>query len=316
LPLLLLTGRWAEADELGACLPPGGWGAPRQLFTAVVLGPLARLRGELGAAWSVVRAEFPAGPATPPGDSRALIGLHLQCLATDLALDAADLPAARAWLDAHDRWLAWCGAILGSSEGQMRWARYHRLAGDGRAARRHAEAALTMARAPRQPLALLAAHRLLGELAMDGGHAVDAEHHLHAAMALAEACASPYERASTLLVLAELALGRGDTAVAVLRLVAARAIAETLGALPLLARLNALACALPAEADAHSGNTLTGREREVAALVAEGRSNRTIASALSIGERTVETHIGHILAKLGGASRAQIAAWAVEHLPK
>ena len=107
-----------------------------------------------------MRTEFPAGPATPPGDSRALIGLHLQCLAADLALDAADLPAARAWLDAHDRWLAWCGAILGSSDGQLRWARFHRLAGDGRAARRHAEAALTMARAPRQPLALVAAQRL------------------------------------------------------------------------------------------------------------------------------------------------------------
>ena len=151
---------------------------------------------------------------------------------------------------------------------------------------------------------------------MDGGRAADAEHHLHAALALADACASPYERACTLLVLAELALGRGDTAEAAPRLVAARAIAEVLGALPLLARLNALARALPAEADAHGGATLTGREREVAALVARGRSNRAIAAALSIGERTVETHIGHILAKLGGASRAQIAAWAVAHLPK
>lgn len=57
---------------------------------------------------------------------------------------------------------------------------------------------------------------------------------------------------------------------------------------------------------------LTPREREVAGLVARGLSNREIADALVLGERTVETHVGHILAKLGFGSRAQIAAWAVE----
>jgi DNA-binding CsgD family transcriptional regulator len=57
---------------------------------------------------------------------------------------------------------------------------------------------------------------------------------------------------------------------------------------------------------------LTARERDVAMLVARGRSNREIADTLSIGERTVETHVGNILSKLGFASRAQIAAWAVE----
>ena len=58
---------------------------------------------------------------------------------------------------------------------------------------------------------------------------------------------------------------------------------------------------------------LTAREREVAALIAEGRSNREIADALVVGERTVETHVSNVLAKLGFTSRAQVAAWAVEH---
>jgi DNA-binding NarL/FixJ family response regulator len=58
-------------------------------------------------------------------------------------------------------------------------------------------------------------------------------------------------------------------------------------------------------------HVLTARERDVAALVARGLSNREIAAALSIGERTVETHVGNILGKLGFGSRAQIAAWAV-----
>jgi DNA-binding NarL/FixJ family response regulator len=50
----------------------------------------------------------------------------------------------------------------------------------------------------------------------------------------------------------------------------------------------------------------------VATRVAHGLSNREIADTLSIGERTVETHVGNILNKLGFGSRAQIAAWAVE----
>lgn len=57
---------------------------------------------------------------------------------------------------------------------------------------------------------------------------------------------------------------------------------------------------------------LTARELEVAALVGRGLSNRAIADHLVLGERTVETHVSNILAKLGFDSRAQIAAWATE----
>jgi non-specific serine/threonine protein kinase len=56
---------------------------------------------------------------------------------------------------------------------------------------------------------------------------------------------------------------------------------------------------------------VTAREREVAAFVAQGRSNREIAAALVLSERTVETHVTNILNKLGYDSRTQIAAWAV-----
>jgi DNA-binding NarL/FixJ family response regulator len=58
---------------------------------------------------------------------------------------------------------------------------------------------------------------------------------------------------------------------------------------------------------------LTARERAVAALIAQGRSNREIAQALVVSERTVTTHVSNIFAKLGFTSRAQVATWAGEH---
>ena len=54
---------------------------------------------------------------------------------------------------------------------------------------------------------------------------------------------------------------------------------------------------------------LTRREREIAELVAEGLSNREIAERLVIAKRTADSHLEHILAKLGFSSRAQVAAW-------
>ncbi|PKW13333.1 LuxR C-terminal-related transcriptional regulator [Saccharopolyspora spinosa] len=57
---------------------------------------------------------------------------------------------------------------------------------------------------------------------------------------------------------------------------------------------------------------LTPREREVAKLVAQGMSNRQIAEQLVISKRTSDSHIEHILAKLGATSRAQIAVWVAE----
>jgi predicted ATPase/DNA-binding CsgD family transcriptional regulator len=61
--------------------------------------------------------------------------------------------------------------------------------------------------------------------------------------------------------------------------------------------------------------SLTPREFEVARYVADGFSNQQIASRLTISRRTAETHVEHILAKLGFTSRAQIAAWFAEHHP-
>ncbi|HEX3192527.1 MAG TPA: LuxR C-terminal-related transcriptional regulator [Streptosporangiaceae bacterium] len=52
---------------------------------------------------------------------------------------------------------------------------------------------------------------------------------------------------------------------------------------------------------------LTGRERQIAALVGEGMSNRDIAQQLGISKRTVDAHLEHIFGKLGISSRVQLA---------
>ena len=57
---------------------------------------------------------------------------------------------------------------------------------------------------------------------------------------------------------------------------------------------------------------LTAREREVAGHIAQGKSNRVIAEAIVLSERTIETHVTNILSKLSFTSRAQLAVWASE----
>jgi DNA-binding NarL/FixJ family response regulator len=66
-----------------------------------------------------------------------------------------------------------------------------------------------------------------------------------------------------------------------------------------------------AQATVNSGE-LTQREWQVAFLVARGASNRQIALELIVSERTVDTHVSHILHKLELTSRAQIATWVTE----
>jgi non-specific serine/threonine protein kinase len=62
--------------------------------------------------------------------------------------------------------------------------------------------------------------------------------------------------------------------------------------------------------------TLTRRQREVADLVAEGLTNKEIADRLVISPRTADTHVEHILTKLGFTTRTQIATWAIQQPSK
>ncbi len=67
-----------------------------------------------------------------------------------------------------------------------------------------------------------------------------------------------------------------------------------------------------APATKETSDGLTNREREVAKLVGQGKTNGEIATELVLSKRTVETYISHILSKLGLTSRAQIMLWAID----
>jgi DNA-binding CsgD family transcriptional regulator len=118
---------------------------------------------------------------------------------------------------------------------------------------------------------------------------------------------APYEvgRIRELVGRACRALGDEDTAA--LEFEAARAAYERLGAAPDLVRLDALT-----RTPARSGG-LTGRELEVLRHLAAGETNKAIAAALILSERTVDRHVSNILAKLGVSSRVAATAYAYEH---
>lgn len=100
--------------------------------------------------------------------------------------------------------------------------------------------------------------------------------------------------------------GPGDQQRAVSAAAEADRSARALGMAAYVERTRALAAHLGAAAPP----SLSGRELEVAKLVAEGLTNRQIAERLVISDRTAQNHVQHILTKLGFTSRSQIAAWA------
>ena len=309
----VLDGDWHEVRESAIAVRDDA-----AVFTYPLVGPalgqLARNQGDSDLAWKIVSEHLPGGPAQRPGDGLFLSDVAQQRLAVDLALDVGDLPLAEAWLTAHDNWLEWSGDVRGRADGELLWARYHRVAGDVVAARHHAEQALAYATEPRQPLALLAVHRCLGQLATEAGDYNPAERCLRLALDLADTCAVPFERALTLLALAELRRATGTIDEARLLLDEVRSICVPLGAAPTLARADAVEAMLDAASvTARYPAGLTAREVEVLRLVAQGLTDAEVADHLFIARRTVNTHLTAIYTKLNVNSRAAATRFAVEH---
>ena len=317
MPILLIEGDWRAARELALSgIQSSDSTSEKHLASTVVLAQVSWAQGDVASAWEQVNALLRGGPQTLPGYVDLAPSLALMRVAVGLCLDRGDLAAAHAWLDAHDRWLAWSGAVLGRADGQSAWASYCLAAGDIGRARQHAAQALALANEPRQPLALLAAHRLLGKIEAHAGRISDARQHLDAALALADACAALYERALTLLACADLSLRAGANDEAGVALDEARVICVPLAAAPALARIDVLAARLGEQSSAMERTApvrLSPREIEVLRLLASGRTNREIAETLFLSARTVERHITNLYAKIGAQNRAEAIAYAHEH---
>lgn len=307
----ILSGDWDRADTLL------GW---RQRHDPTSFGffdpwrlQLARLRGDSATVWDTIRRRLPDGPASEPGERRYFELAGLQVLAVELALDSGQTDETRSWLEAHDRLLIWSGAVPGRAENQLLWARYHLLDGDVATARRHAIRAFEHASDPRQPLALIAAHRALGVLDTRAGRHTEAEQQFQKSLDLSDACATPFERALTLLGLARLRAAQRQAEAAIELLGDVRATCEPLKATPTLEQVTALETQLhePSVVDATPFG-LTPRELDVLRLVSEGLTDAEVAERLYVSRRTVTSHLTSIYTKLDVSSRTAATRFAIE----
>lgn len=120
---------------------------------------------------------------------------------------------------------------------------------------------------------------------------------------------APYEAARVRVLLAQACRALGDRDTADLELEAARAAFEELGAASQLTHLEALV----RSGAPSTTSPLSAREVQVLRLVASGKTNRAIAAALGISEKTVARHVSNIFTKLGVSSRAAATAYAYQH---
>jgi DNA-binding CsgD family transcriptional regulator len=289
-------GAWADAmvELTQACErlanPPGQRGVGLAFYQQA---DLHRLRGEFGKAESMYRLANQVGRSPQPG-------LALLRLAQG-RVDAA-AAAIRGAIDEtrsgprRPRILSACVEIM-------------LAANDVSAAHAAAdELKQTAADLPVRFLRATAAHAS-GAVRLAEGDARGALAKLREALAVWHELDAPYEAARTreLMALAHRVLGDDDSAA--MDLDAAAVAYEHLGAATDLSRIEAVSKE-PTEA---TTDGLTAREVEVLRLVATGKTNRAIAAALGISEKTIARHVSNIFVKLGISSRAAATAYAYEH---
>jgi DNA-binding NarL/FixJ family response regulator len=159
------------------------------------------------------------------------------------------------------------------------------------------------------PFLHAAAAHAIGAVRLAEGEIAEAARSLRKASEIWRDLEAPYEEAQTALLIAAVCERLGDRDGRRLELDAARTRFEQLGAEHCLERV---ADRLDRPASRPAG-PLSEREAQVLRLLAAGKTNRDIAEALFISEKTVARHVSNIFDKLGVASRTGAAAWAYQH---
>jgi len=294
--ILLLHGVWpdAMAEARRACewlsQPPVHPAAGAAYYQ---LGELHRLRGEFTQAEDLFQRAAESGRTPQPG-------LALLRLAQDRC-ETARAAITRVVEEARDRRMR-SKALAAATEILL-------AAGDVEGARTAAYELDRIAAAVDTPFLRAIAAHAKGAVQLAEGQANAALASLREACTLLRDLQMPYEAARTTTLIGLACRELGDLDGAQMELGAARRVFQQLGAAPDLARVERLS----APANGVTTGPLTIRETEVLKLIASGKTNRAIADALSISEKTVARHISNIFTKLDLSSRAGATAYAFKH---
>jgi DNA-binding CsgD family transcriptional regulator len=256
-------------------------------------GEVHRLRGEFAAAEEAYQSASRHGYEPQPGLAllRTAQGrTEAACIAIRRALDSTTDRLRRA------RLLPACIEIL-LAAGDVQRA--------GRACRELEQIAETV---DTDALRAMAPH-CRGAVTLAEGDALAALAPLRRAFDAWQHVEAPYAAARVRVLIGVACRSLGDAEAAALEFSAARSIFRELGAAPDLAHLDA-ADGAAASIDRHG---LTRREFQVLQMIAAGKTNKAIASELSLSERTIDRHVSNILTKLDVPSRAGATAYAYSH---
>jgi DNA-binding CsgD family transcriptional regulator len=291
--IMLLHGAWEEAaNEVNqACERLAGRPAVGMAFYQQA--EVRRLRGEFADAEEAYRQAGQWGREPQPGLAMLRLAQGQVDAATVAIRRVADVT----------------GAILARSQLLGPFVEIMLAAEDLGAARVAADELAQIADELGAPMLLALSGHTTGAVLLGEGDPHAAVVVLRRALAAWRELDAPYEAARVQVVIGLACRELGDREAAEMELDAARSVFRQLGATADLARVDAFSPTVKT----HTPMGLTGREVEVLALVATGKTNREIAAALVISEHTVARHVQHILAKLGVASRTAAGAFAFEH---
>ncbi len=286
-------GRWTDAahNAQDACELLASRPAAGAAFYQV--GEICRLRGEFDKAEAAYARANERGKKPQPGLSL------LRLAQGDIGASAASIRGVL--LDTR----------VATTRARMLGAAVDILiaAGDLNEARTAAAELAGIASTIDAPLLHAASAHAAGAVHLAAGEIAEASASLRRAWEICRDLGAPYDEARARVLMANVCERRGDEDGRRLELAAARRLFDELGAEPGLLRT----AEQPDRAPVGSMGSLSEREAQVLRLIAAGKTNRDVAAALFISEKTVARHVSNIFDKLGVSSRTAAVAWAYQH---